>query len=52
MAEQTSISRRRASASRRKPKKNQIPFGVTLVALIVIIGIALGMKHPTLSLFG
>lgn len=51
MAEQSTVSRRRSSASRRKPKKNQIPLGVALVAVVVLIGIALGMKNPTLALF-
>lgn len=51
MAEQSTVSRRRSSASRRKPKKNQIPFGVILVAIIVAIGIALGTKNPKLALF-
>lgn len=51
MAEQSTVSRRRSSASRRKPKKNQIPFGVILVAIILAIGIALGTKNPKLALF-
>lgn len=51
MAEQTTISRRRSSSSRRKPKKNQIPFGLGIVILIIAIGIYLMTKNATLSLF-
>ncbi len=51
MAEQSTVSRRRSSASRRKPKKNQIPFGVGLVAVIIAIALALGTQNPKLVLF-
>lgn len=50
MAEQATISRRRSS-SRRKPKKNQIPFGLGIVILLISGGLFLGTKSATLSLF-
>jgi len=52
MAEQSSLaSRRSSSRARRKPKKNQIPFGLILVAIIVAIGIYLGTQSGKLVLF-
>ncbi|MBN2794609.1 MAG: YeeE/YedE family protein [Clostridia bacterium] len=53
MAEQSSLASRRSSssASRRKPKKNQIPIGVALVIIIVAIGIYLGTKSGQLALY-
>lgn len=52
MAEQSSLaSRRSSSRARRKPKKNQIPFGLILVAIIVAIGIYLGTQNGKLVLF-
>jgi len=52
MAEQSSIASRRSSTrAKRKPKKNQIPFGLILVAIIVAIGIWLGTNSGKLVLF-
>lgn len=52
MAEQSSISSRRSSSrAPRKPKKNQIPFGVMLVVIIIAIGIYLGTRSGKLALF-
>lgn len=52
MAEQSSIASRRTSTrAKRKPKKNQIPFGLILVAIIVAIGIWLGTSSGKLVLF-
>jgi uncharacterized membrane protein YedE/YeeE len=52
MAEQSSLaSRRSSSRAKRKPKKNQIPFGVILVAIIVAIGLYLGTKNEKLVLY-
>lgn len=52
MAEQSSIASRRSSTrAKRKPKKNQIPFGLILVAIIVAIGIWLGTSSGKLVLF-
>lgn len=52
MAEQSSLaSRRSSSRAKRKPKKNQIPIGVLVVAIIIAIGIYLGMQSGKLLLF-
>lgn len=51
MAEQTTRVRRSSSSSRRRPKKNQIPFGVALVVIIVAIGLMYGARKPQLALF-
>lgn len=51
MAEQSTSSIRRSSASRKKPKKNQIPLGFALVAIIIVIGMILGTNNPKLALF-
>lgn len=48
MAEARRSSRR---ASNRKPKKNQIPFGVLMVIAIVLIAIFLNTKSEMLSFF-
>jgi uncharacterized membrane protein YedE/YeeE len=47
--EATSSIRRSSRASRRKPKKNQIPLGVLTIAVIIIIGIMLGIKSAMLG---
>jgi len=49
MAEVRRSSSRRAS--NRKPKKNQIPFGLLMVLFIVIVAIALNGKSSTLAFF-
>lgn len=52
MAEQSTLaSRRTSSRAKRKPKKNQIPFGLILVGIIVAIGIYLGTQSGKLVLF-
>ena len=52
MAEQSSLaSRRSSSRAKRKPKKNQIPVGVIMVAIILAIGIYLGAQSGKLLLF-
>lgn len=51
MAEQKITTRRRSTSSRRKPKKNQIPFGLAIVVLIIAIGLYLGTKNAKFSLF-
>lgn len=53
MAEQGKIQRTSRSSSRakRKPKKNQIPFGLGLVVILIAIGLYLGTKNATLPLF-
>ncbi len=52
MAEQSSLaSRRSSSRAKRKPKKNQIPIGVLMVAIIIAIGIYLGTQSGKLLLF-
>ncbi|MCT4633887.1 MAG: YeeE/YedE family protein [Firmicutes bacterium] len=47
--EATSSIRRSARASRRKPKKNQIPLGMLSISVIIIIGILLGIKSAMLG---
>ena len=43
---------RRSSRSRnRKPKKDQIPFGILTLAVIVVVGILLARVSPNLGLF-
>lgn len=51
MTEQNVSTARRRSSARRKPKTNQIPFGVLLTLGIVAIAIALGLKSATLGFF-
>lgn len=52
MAEQSSLaSRRSSSRARRKPKKNQIPFGVALVVILIAIALWLGTISGKLALF-
>ena len=51
MPQQTETTTSRRSSTRRKPKKNQIPFGIVAVAVIVIIGIWLNTKSSTLAFF-
>lgn len=53
MAEQGSITRRYSSSSagRGRPKKNQIPFGIALIIIMVAIGIYLSTISGKLSLF-
>jgi uncharacterized membrane protein YedE/YeeE len=52
MAEQSSLSSRRSgSRARRKPKKNQIPLGVLLAAIIIAIGLYLSTRNGKLVLF-
>lgn len=52
MAEQGSLASRRSSTrAKRKPKKNQIPIGVLMVAIIIAIGIYLGTQSGQLLLF-
>ena len=50
MAEQTRTASSRRSTNR-KPKKNQIPFGVLTVVAIILIGLWLNTKSTTLSFF-
>lgn len=52
MAEQSSLASRRTSTrAKRKPKKNQIPFGLVLVAIIVAIGLYLSTRNAKLVLY-
>ena len=54
MSDETGTGERiqRSSRSRaRKNKPNQIPFGIGVLLLIVVIGIVLGQVSPTLGLF-
>lgn len=51
MAEQSSLASRRSARAPRKPKKNQIPFGVALVVILIAIALYLGTKSGKLALF-
>lgn len=51
MAEQTKSPSPRRSSANRKPKKNQIPFGVLTVVLIALVGLWLNTKSPTMAFF-
>ncbi|MDK2868387.1 MAG: uncharacterized protein PWP51_1816 [Clostridiales bacterium] len=49
MAEVSRASRR--ASTNRKPKKNQIPFGVLLTLFVIVVAIILNAKSSTLALF-
>ena len=51
MAEQTSTVSSRRSSANRKPKKNQIPFGVLTVAFIVVVALLLNMNSSNVAFF-
>lgn len=52
MAEQSTLaSRRNSTRAKRKPKKNQIPLGVIIVAIIVAIALYLGTKDEKFVLY-
>ncbi len=46
----TPIVRKRATASRKK-KRNQIPFGFLVFALMIVVGILLSMRESALGMF-
>ena len=46
-----SIRRSSRSSSARKPKKNQIPYGIVTFSLIALFGIYLSTKSPSLGFF-
>ena len=50
-AAQNSSIRRSSRTRSRKPKKNQIPYGIASFAAIVIVGLLLLRVSPTLGLF-
>ena len=43
--------RRTSSRSRRKPKKNQIPVGMLVVALMVVVGVVQASREPMLGFY-
>ncbi|MDN5351133.1 MAG: uncharacterized protein PWQ12_49 [Clostridiales bacterium] len=51
MAEQTTRASSRRSSASRKPKKNQIPFGVLVVVLIAVIAVWLNTHSQTVAFF-
>lgn len=51
MAEQNKTASTRRASSRRKPKKNQLPYGFISVAVVILIAILLNTQSSTVSFF-
>lgn len=51
MAEEKNRPSQRRSASKRKPKKNQIPLGIGAVVIAIVIAILLGQHSTMVSFF-
>jgi len=51
MSEEVRSIQRSGTRTPRKPKKSQIPYGLTLVIIIIAIGVALGYKSGNLAMF-
>ncbi len=51
MAEQNSTPSSRRSTAKRKPKKNQIPFGFLVVALAIAVAVFLNTQSPMVAFF-
>lgn len=51
MSEEVRTIQRSGTRAPKKPKKSQIPYGIALLIVIIVIGIALGYKSGNLAMF-